>query len=95
MEHFLGQTSTGGGTFQKSLSATTADRLHTDQAVTSAIIWTPGALVYVNVDGVANANHFLLPANAFFTIPYENLNKIYLYNADASSVIVYCIYRYK
>jgi len=96
VEHFLGQTSNGGGAFQKTLAATTGGLLHTGQAITSAIIWTAGTLVYCNPYGTsATASHFLMPANVIIPVPFEDLNKLALYNADAAQAIVYCMYRYK
>jgi len=94
-EHFLGQSSNDGGTFQVSLAISGSSQLHADQGVQSAVIYTAESLVYVGVGAVPTATTgFLLPAGAMLSIPYDNLNQIYLLNGDAAAVAkVYCIYR--
>jgi hypothetical protein len=96
-DHFLGQSSTDGGTFQVSLTAGGNAQLHTDMDVQSAVIYTAELLVYVGIGQVPTATTgFLLPAGAMLSIPWENLNQVYFLNGDGVAVAkVYCIYRKK
>jgi len=94
VEHFLGQTSTGGGSFQKSVSSGASVSLHTDLECTSCMIWTPDSDVYVSIGGAASASSFKLIPNAYIPVPVENLNKISAYVASGT-ITIYVIYRTK
>jgi len=82
-----------GGTFQKSVGATSNATLAASTEVQSCLVWTETDGVYFQIGAKATASHAKLLANCWVPLPYENLAEINLYNSTGSAAIIYCVYR--
>lgn len=93
-EKGLMSNSPEGGTFQKSVGATTAVLLHADKQIQSCMLWTDIDGVYFAINETANAtSHAKLLPYAWTPLPYENMNQVSLYNSTASAADIHCAYR--
>jgi hypothetical protein len=83
-----------GDSFQISLAASAEQKLKTSsQEIQSCIIWSAGTDIYVNLYSDADANKFKLPADVLFPVPVDDLKDVSVFNNDASTAIVYVMWR--